>query len=391
MSDMVAEGFAKAGKPGSGATQQHASVPGPSNQAPQGGAEPGSQTPQHNRSGELPQHLAQSQIVAGNSHIGGVLNSTNAVDVGMKGAVFSDKFQDSKSVRAFLDTHLAGSVSGQLNAPASSWSTKSFQALFMAAWAHHPTEKGSYMIDLSGLPPGQLDQIKKAHEEHCTSRPSSHLSGKGRSASKDFEFLKGYKELLVQMEHIDGKPYLFLKTEGHTTGLSGIVGHTKSYLHKVKTGEGKTASPYLNAMATAAPGLVEPRAAENYGKDYGKLLKSLDLKGKSVTARTVTEALFTATGYQPAGAAGAGGFAKNATNEQLGAALKQYCDAVQGGGADGSNLRGPGNMVTDAAIGDLRKVAQSLIDDGATQHSRVHREIIVSPSSLDQSMNRLER
>jgi hypothetical protein len=209
-----------------------------------------------------------------NGEVGAFISSTTPMDMDLKRSIFSDRFQDMTSWRSFLRTQLNSTVAARLSASAANWRVESFHALFIACWVHHPVEKGTYMIDLAGLSVAQRDNIESAYKSLCSSRKSSHLGGSGRSASEKWDFLQGYKELLVQYEAITGRPYLFLKAEGHTTGLSGIVPHLQSYLHKRKTGEGLQASPFLNAVAVATPGLVEPRAAENYDKGYEKLLKS---------------------------------------------------------------------------------------------------------------------
>ncbi len=319
-----------------------------------------------------------------------LLKSNHALDIGTRNAVFAGQFKDRAGWSQFTRQHLHnGSVSDQLKAPAHNWTPQSFQALFVAAWAHHPVEKGSYMIDLSKLSKEELAEVAQAHQKHCSSRPSSHLSGAGRSASKGFNFLNGYKELLVQMEHVEDKPYLFLKAEGHTTGINGIVGHTNSYFHKVKTGEGLTASPFLNALANANPTTVEARAAENYGKPYGKLLKALQLDAgsKTVTTREMSKALFEATGFEPEGLP-AGDFLRTATNERLGKALINYCDSAD------SPLCSPALRANDKIGSDmlkeLREVAESLVADGDTRHGRVFREVISSPAALDASMAHLQ-
>ena len=321
-----------------------------------------------------------------NGHIADFLVANDAMSLGLKRTVFSERFQDIGAWRAFLSAQLNSTVAAKLKAPLATWKVESFQALFIAAWIHHPTEKGSYMIDLASLTVAQRADIDKAFQTHCTSRKSSHLGGSGRSASKGWNFLAGYKELLVQNDTIKGRPFLFLKTEGHTTGLSGVVPHIQSYLHKRKTGEGLQSSPFLAAMAVAVPGLIEPRAAENYSKGYEKLVKKLGIKGRMATARDMAEALFTQTGFRPNGNADVATFVMVADNHQLGTALTAYCDAASQVGAGGLRYRGPGNFVTGEMIQDLRQLARSLIDDGAIHRDRVHREIIASPDEIDASL-----
>ncbi len=314
-----------------------------------------------------------------NGQIAGLIVSPVATDREQVRRVFGPKFQDIASWRSFLRTTLNSDVSAQLAAPIARWNVKSFQALYVACWIHHPVEKGSYMISLDQLSNNQRDVIEMAYKKHCSGRKSSHLSGKGRSASKDWNFLAGYKELLVQYEATKGKPYLFLKSEGHTTGLSGIIPHMQSWVHKNKHGVGKQASPALNALAnpvSAWAGAIEGRAAENYAKGYGKLLKDvLKLSGKRVTAREMMKALFQLTNFQaPAN------FETTHTNQQLGALLTQFCST-------GVTAQRAQQSITMDMITDLRKLAQSLNDDGAIHMARVFREIRANPSEIDASLD----
>jgi hypothetical protein len=319
--------------------------------------------------------------------IAAFINSTTAMDRDLKRAIFSKSFQDMAGWTTFLRTRLNSTVAARLSAPASTWRVDSFQALFVACWVHHPVEKGTYMVDLSGLSVAQRDTIQAAYNAHCSARKSSHLSGSGRSASEKWDFLQGYKELLVQYEAITGRPYLLLKAEGHTTGLSGIVPHLKSYLHKRKTGEGLQASAFLNAVALAVPDVVEPRAAENYDKGYEKLLKALQLKGKKVTARDMAEALFNRTGYRPGGNADVATFVMVATNKQLGMALTNYCDAASTVGANGVQYRGNG-LVSGEMVQGVRNLAKALVADGDVSRNRVFREIVATPGAIDESLER---
>ncbi len=294
--------------------------------------------------------------------------------------VFASGFQTMGHWRAFLRANLGDCVT-QFRAPAFRWNVATFQALYVACWIHHPVEKGSYMIDLGGLSPSKRDVIKSAYASHCTGRKSSHLSGAGRSASKGWNFLKGYHELLIQFEETKGRPYLFLKAEGHTTGMSGIIPHMQSWIHKKKHGEGLQASAALNALSVTSP-LVESRAAENYGKGYNKLLKDvLKLSGRNVTVREMMPALFKKTGYNKFTPA----FTMTATNRQLGDALSRYCQEASHVGAGGVRYRNAGQITTEM-VSDLRKLAGTLQSDGDVSLRRVYREIRLKPTEIDASL-----
>jgi hypothetical protein len=321
-----------------------------------------------------------------NGQIAGLIASTVPTDIAQVQSVFGPNFQTMVNWRSFLRTTLNDKVSSQLGAPAPQWSVRSFQALYVACWVHHPVEKGSFMIDLGALSAAQRNVIEAAYKKHCSSRKSSHLSGSGRSASEGWAFLQGYKELLVQYETTKGHPYLFLKSEGHTTGVSGIIPHMQSWVHKKKHGEGLQASPALNAMAnpvSAWSAVVEGRAAENYAKHYKDLLKGvLNFSGKQITAREMMKALFQLTGF-----AAPVNFEMTNNNQQLGTLLTQYCNTASVPGPGGAPLRA-GNQITPAMIMDLRQLAQTLQSDGAVHMSRVYREIRATPAEIDQSLAR---
>ena len=319
-----------------------------------------------------------------NGQIAGLIASTAPTDISQVQAVFGPDFQNMAAWRTFLRTTLNDNVSSQLAAPAARWNVRSFQALYVACWIHHPVEKGSFMINLAQLSVNQRNVVEAAYKKHCSGRKSSHLSGSGRSASEGWNFLNGYKELLVQCETTKGHPYLLLKSEGHTTGVSGIIPHMQSWVHKSKHGVGKQASPALNALANPASawaGAIEGRAAENYAKGYGKLLKNvLKLSGKQVTARDMMKALFHLTGF-PAPAR----FEMTNNNQQLGVLLTQYCNAASIPGPAGAGHRAQ-NAITPDMITDLRQLAQTLQRDGTVHMQRVYREIRANPAEIDQSL-----
>jgi hypothetical protein len=309
-----------------------------------------------------------------------LLSSTTTADRDVVKEVFGEDFQTMGQWRTFLRARLNDTVASLLQAPAPRWNVQSFHALYIACWIHHPVEKGTFMLNLNSLGANQLGTVRTAYETHCTSRKSSHLSGSGRSASKGWNFLNGYRELLAQYELTGGVPYLLLKAEGHTTGLSGIVPHLKSWNHKRKHGVGLEASPFLNALATANP-LVEGRAAENYDKAYEKLLKDvLGLKGRMVTVREMIPVLFRKTGYSNQ----APGQYTAMTNQQLGDALGTYCDAATMVGAGGVRFRAGG--ITGDMIASLRAIAGSLRADGNSTADRVYREIRLTPIDADHSL-----
>ena len=151
------------------------------------------------------------------------------------------------------------------------WSEADFQALYVACWIYKPMEKGTYFVRMT---PSEARQVKKGFEKLST-RKSSHLDGKGRSAHKGWKFLKGYKELLVQWHKMRDRDYLLLKAEGHTTGMSGIAPHMKSWWHKKKTGAGLMANQDLNDLAQIKNSPIVARGAENFSNDYKDFLKTL--------------------------------------------------------------------------------------------------------------------
>jgi hypothetical protein len=92
------------------------------------------------------------------------------------------------------------------------------------------------------------------------------------------------------------KSYVFLKCEGHTASHPM---HLKSFYVKLKTGEGDIANPALNRLAKTRKDLgIKSRAAENYSKAYGKLLKDMGFEGKTTTvAQAMGRMYTTCTGY----------------------------------------------------------------------------------------------
>jgi hypothetical protein len=113
--------------------------------------------------------------------------------------------------------------------------------------------------------------------EKLDTRLSSHLHKKARTAgSENWEFLRGYHELLVQWEEANGCEYLFLKFEGYP---SVSIPHIRSYFHKKKTGQGLDVNPELLLQAETDDELeISKRSAENYSKAYKAVLKTLGFK-----------------------------------------------------------------------------------------------------------------
>jgi hypothetical protein len=163
-----------------------------------------------------------------------------------------------------------------------------FQALYIACWIYRPVEKGSFMISLHGH---WLRGIMQAFER-MNFRWSSHLSRTARSAGEEYRFLKGYSELLVQVETDAGTgvPYLFLKTEGH--GAFSLA-HLSSFHTKMTSadGRGNVQNAALHHFATQGELGITAAAGENYSKDYEAVLRNLKIGGLVATADEVIPAI----------------------------------------------------------------------------------------------------
>jgi hypothetical protein len=214
--------------------------------------------------------------------------------------IFGTGFLTPSGWHAMLDHMPLQDVETLLARGGAWWTRECFQALYVACWIHHPVEKGSFMMQLR---PSEYANVKDAYQRllasgAITSRISSHLGGQGASAHEGWAFLKGYEELLVQVEgERAGTPYLFLKCEGHAlTGFGlGTILHGAAWVKKELTGSGATASPALNKLARNSH-TVEARAAENFSTSYGKLVKKLKLSGKVTTIDQVVQALLEKVG-----------------------------------------------------------------------------------------------
>ena len=195
--------------------------------------------------------------------------------------------------------------------------------------------------------------LRAAYQQHLSGRKSSHLSGTGRSAGEGWRFLRGYDELLVQIETVKGVTYLMLKSEGHQLSLTGAIPHAASWVKKSFTGEGAQASAALHAYANLSSD-VAARAAENYAKSYEALLGWLKLSGKMVTIREVMFALFKKAKY-PSNTGLLYSHFTNQNNATLGAELSRYVRRGQGSGR-GVLHRGRQGLRQDAhrPVGDGR-------------------------------------
>ncbi|HQT67057.1 MAG: hypothetical protein B7Z78_12785 [Rhodospirillales bacterium 20-60-12] len=298
--------------------------------------------------------------------------------------IFGPQFQTIAAVTAFLQANLRqGSVHAQLTtAQAGGWSVTSFQALYVACWLHHPVEKGTYLIDLSGLSLGQMTTLNTAFQQHLRGRKSSHLSGAGRSAGQGWAFMNGYQELLVQIETLKGVDVLMLKSEGHQVSLTGIIPHAASFVKKKFTGSGAQASASLNAYSNLRPDLVSGRAAENYAIPYEDLIKWLKLSGKMITIREVMYALFKKVKYPP----NTGllyTYFSNMDNANLGAVLRQYINAARNPG--GAQFTG-GGKVTVKMLASLSDMADALIADGNAANDRIFLEVRATGQDIDASL-----
>lgn len=299
--------------------------------------------------------------------------------------IFHHKFQRIEGWTEFLHRAMPQGVVGLLeHSSLQGWSVRSFHALYIACWIHHPVEKGSYMLNLSGLNETQRHRINLAVVRNCVGRPSSHLSKNGYSAANGWTFLKNYRELLVQVES-SGGCHLFLKAEGY---LVSDPRHLMSWQHKNgDAAAGLPCSKYLRDFATSHPDFVESRGAENFSHNYKALVKGLGLKnevGKStklVTVRSVIKALFEQTGYidrVPCRST----FFNVASNEQLGIVLQSYCTS-----AYDQSLHNPANLITPAMVAELRRLAINLRTQGEVKHAQVFQEIRVTPAEVQRSVD----
>jgi hypothetical protein len=300
--------------------------------------------------------------------------------------VFGDDFQSPAGWKRMLDQMPGGSVETLMNRKGAWWTRECFQALYVACWIDHPVEKGSYMIQLSAQ---HYANVRAAYDGllrtgALQSRISSHLSKQGASAHEGWDFLKGYGELLLQMEGDPAfAPYLFLKCEGHALekGLSlSTVKHLASWVKKGITGSGQTASQALQEWATFS-NVVEGRAAENFGKGYEKLLKQLGLSSRKTTVEEAMEALVRKAGFNN----GLPNQFKGDTNK-LGQAMLGPQGYIEVFKRQRAVLKKNGVDFDEKAEKELTGLAERMAAT-ATSHAEQHyNEIRVTPADLDLSL-----
>lgn len=205
--------------------------------------------------------------------------------------IFSDGFSSGADWRRFMGSYgeppdLEGILNGETGWDHKPTCLRTFQSIYIACWIYHPLEKGTFMLSLDGA----KSNVERGYRT-LDRRWSSHLSRQARSAGEGFTFLKGYNELLVQIEG----DFLFLKAEGQRASGAGIVSsasHVGGWVRKSVTGVGNTASRELNDLVATRPDLgIRQRSAENYGKKYENLLKHLNLHGPRITIRLALDEL----------------------------------------------------------------------------------------------------
>jgi hypothetical protein len=305
-------------------------------------------------------------------------------------SVFGPAFHTPAGWTYILGQLDGGTVSTQLKMGADFWSLETFQALYVGSWIHNPVEKGTFMISLPGnaaqIVQGACKRLLK--EKEMAGRVSSHMSKKGYSASRNWNFLSGYGELLVQIEG-GLTSYLFLKSEGHPLSMKDPVGagkHLKAWGTKIRTGEGEMANPALNELARSSPTLVERRAAENYSVEYKAFLKQLKLKGKLVTVEEVVTKLcgllddaVLEWGY---------GLGKLQGNSQLlGQAMldpnRGFLKTFQ---LEKETLSGKKVEYTDQVHQELSEIAKRMATSPCSHSEQVFNEVRLTAADIDQSL-----
>jgi hypothetical protein len=302
--------------------------------------------------------------------------------------IFGKDFQNWAGWTNLLDQMPGGNVNLLLNRQGAWWNRECFQALYVACWIHHPVAKGSFMIKLD--PPHDAN-VRAAYGKllstgEIQSRISSHLSKKGASAHEGWDFLRGYGELLIQIEgEAQHAPYLFLKCEGHAleSGLSlSTIMHGLSWVQKTFTGAGAVASPELEEWAKASRH-VEGRAAENFGKSYEKHLKQLGLPSRRTTVEQVIEALYHRAGFSNALPAQIRGNTRALGRAMLGpqgfiALFKKQRSVLKKNKVD----------FDDKFAAELTAIAERMLASSADHAEQNYQEIRVTPQDLQTSLDR---
>lgn len=299
--------------------------------------------------------------------------------------VFGNDFQTPAGWSRML-ANLSGSrVDNMLNRRGAWWTRECFQALYVACWIHHPVEKGAFMIQLS---PTHLENVRDAYATllksgALQSRISSHLSKQGASAHEGWDFLKGYGELLLQIESSSGlASALFLKCEGHALekGVSlSTVKHLASWVKKSVTGSGQTASQALNDWS-AYSSVVEGRAAENFSKTYEKLLGQLGLKSRSTTVEEMMEAM-----VRKVGIGSLPGHLKGNTHA-LGEAMLGSRGYIAVFRSQRAELKKKGVDFDEKAEAELNRIADRMLATASPHGAQHYNEVRVTAAEVDLSL-----
>jgi hypothetical protein len=238
------------------------------------------------------------------------------------------------------------------------------------------------------LKPGHYANVKGAYVRLLQSgelqrRISSHLSKKGASAHEGWDFLQGYKELLVQIEgETTSAPYLFLKCEGHPMADAiSTLKHGLSFAVKWATNSGMTASPALHNLARSST-TVEARAAENFGKTFEKVQGKLGLSGTEVTVGEVVNGLWKKAGLPDPAPAG-----PRADTHTLGRAMLGANGIIARLGAKKAVLKKAGIDFDAKLEKELKELADRMVATSVTHPQQHYHELRVTPSDLTQSLS----
>jgi len=302
--------------------------------------------------------------------------------------LFGDDFQNWGGWTTMLDHMPGGSVNQLLNRRGVWWTRQCFQALYVASWIHHPLAKGAFMIQLVG---GQGANVREAYDrmsgKELPTRPSSHLSQGGVSGAEGWAFLRGYGELLIQIEREDrGTPYLYLKCEGHPLesffSLS-TVKHSISWVRKTFVGSGAVASQELEDWAASSPN-AEAKANEYFtATKYQKRLKQLGLTSRQTTVEEVVEAL-----YRKAGFSNSLPDLVKRDSHALGTAMLGFQGYIALFMRQKDVLKKKGVTFDDQFAADLTAIAERMLEGAAGHTEQNFLEIRVRPDELDESLRR---